>query len=191
VRQASDVINGFPLRFERAWLSGMRTKLGLIREEADDMELAVGLLSVLETQNADFTRVFRSLSKAASGEAPASRSLFANPAGFDVWLPLWQARLEREDAPADEKIAAMNGANPVYIPRNHMVEAALESAAPGVTLRRSSGWSGCSPTRSRSAGAGGLCTGSALGLRALHHLLRHLSPPPWLWRWIIGIRAGP
>jgi uncharacterized protein YdiU (UPF0061 family) len=80
VRQASDVINRFPLSYERAWLSGMRTKLGLIREEADDMELAVGLLSVLETQNADFTRVFRSLSKVAvSGDPSASRSLFANP----------------------------------------------------------------------------------------------------------------
>jgi uncharacterized protein YdiU (UPF0061 family) len=91
------VINGFPLSYERAWLAGMRTKLGLIREEPEDMELATGLLSVLETQNADFTRVFRSLSKAAAGDASASRALFANPAGFDVWLPLWQARLERED----------------------------------------------------------------------------------------------
>jgi uncharacterized protein YdiU (UPF0061 family) len=76
----------------------MRAKLGLAREEPEDMELAVGLLAVLETQGADFTRVFRSLSAAVSGEACCKpRSLFDNPAGFDVWLPLWQARLERED----------------------------------------------------------------------------------------------
>jgi uncharacterized protein YdiU (UPF0061 family) len=109
----------------------MRAKLGLAREEPEDMELAVGLLAVLETQGADFTRVFRSLSLAVSGEAAAPRSLFDNPAGFDVWLPLWQARLAREDRTDDEKMAAMNQANPVYIPRNHMVEAALESAAKG------------------------------------------------------------
>jgi uncharacterized protein YdiU (UPF0061 family) len=131
VKRASDVVNGFPEVYERAWISGMRAKLGLAREEPEDMELAVGLLAVLETQGADFTRVFRSLSPAVSGEAAAPRSLFDNPAGFDVWLPLWQARLAREDRTDDEKMAAMNQANPVYIPRNHMVEAALESAAKG------------------------------------------------------------
>jgi len=131
VRQAGEVINGFPLAYERAWLSGMRAKLGLVREEPEDMELATGLLAVLETQNADFTRVFRSLASAASGELSATRALFGNSAGFDVWLPLWQARLAREDVPVEDRIAAMNRGNPVYIPRNHMVEAALNSATKG------------------------------------------------------------
>jgi uncharacterized protein YdiU (UPF0061 family) len=101
VRQASEVINGFPLSYERAWLAGMRTKLGLVRQEPEDRELANGLLAVLETQNADFTRVFRSLSKAAAGDASASRALFANPAGFEAWLTLWRTRLERENDPAE------------------------------------------------------------------------------------------
>ncbi|MCC0035963.1 MAG: YdiU family protein [Hoeflea sp.] len=131
VRQAGDIINGFPLAYERAWLSGMRAKLGLTREEADDMDLAVGLLAVLETQNADFTRVFRSLGQAATGEVAPARALFANPAGFDVWLALWQARLAREEMPAEKRVAAMNRVNPVYIPRNHMVEAALGAAISG------------------------------------------------------------
>jgi len=131
VRQAGEVVNGFPLAYERAWLSGMRAKLGLVGEEAGDMELATGLLAVLEAQTADYTRVFRNLSLAASGDAAATRSLFANPAGFDVWLPLWQARLQREAAVVEERIAAMNRVNPVYVPRNHMVEAALSSATKG------------------------------------------------------------
>jgi uncharacterized protein YdiU (UPF0061 family) len=131
VRQAGEVVNGFPLAYERAWLSGMRAKLGLAGEEAGDMDLATGLLAVLETQNADFTRVFRSLSLAASGDTSATRSLFANPAGFDGWLPLWQARLQREAADAAERKAKMDRVNPVYVPRNHMVEAALSSASKG------------------------------------------------------------
>ena len=131
VRQAGEVVNGFPLAYERAWLSGMRAKLGLVDEEAGDMDLATGLLAVLETQNADYTRVFRSLSVAASGDTTASRSLFENPAGFDVWLPLWQARLQRDTAAAEARAAHMNRVNPVYVPRNHMVEAALSSATKG------------------------------------------------------------
>ncbi|MGJ8570855.1 MAG: protein adenylyltransferase SelO [Hoeflea sp.] len=131
VRQAGEVVNGFPLAYERAWLSGMRAKLGLVGEETGDMELATGLLAVLQTQNADYTRVFRSLSLAASGDATATRALFTNPAGFDLWLPLWQARLQREEDAIEERVAALNRANPVYVPRNHMVEAALVSATKG------------------------------------------------------------
>ena len=131
VRQAGEVVNGFPLAYERAWLSGMRAKLGLVGEEAGDIELANGLLAVLETQNADYTRVFRSLSQAVSGEEAETRALLASPAGFDAWLPLWQARLARDDTPDAERVAAMNRVNPVYIPRNHMVEAALASATKG------------------------------------------------------------
>ena len=131
VRQASDVINGFPLAYERAWLAGMRAKLGLARQEPEDMELATGLLAVMETQSADFTRVFRSLSRAVAGDAAPTRALFANSAGFDVWLALWQARLEGEDGTVEDRCAAMDRVNPVYIPRNHMVEAALDSATRG------------------------------------------------------------
>ena len=131
VRQASEAINGFPESYERAWLAGMRAKLGLEREEPEDIDIATGLLAVLETQGADFTRVFRSLSSAASGDAAATRALFDNAAGFDLWLPLWQARFAREFAAAEDRIAAMDRVNPVYIPRNHMVEAALASATKG------------------------------------------------------------
>jgi len=131
VRQAGEAINRFPLAYERAWLSGMRAKLGLVREEPEDMELATGLLAVLETQAADYTRVFRSLGRAANGDVAPTRALFANPAGFDLWLPMWQARLAREDGNAEGRAAAMDRVNPVYIPRNHMVEAALKSATEG------------------------------------------------------------
>jgi uncharacterized protein YdiU (UPF0061 family) len=63
VKRASDVVNGFPEVYERAWISGMRAKLGLAREEPEDTELAVGLLAVLETQapiSPVFSAVFRS-----------------------------------------------------------------------------------------------------------------------------------
>lgn len=131
VARASEVINGFPEVYQRAWISGMRAKLGLSGQEEQDIELATGLLSVMETQSADFTRVFRSLSSSIAGDASGSRALFANPAGFDIWLAQWRARLERDPMPESERRAAMDGTNPVYIPRNHLVEAALADATQG------------------------------------------------------------
>ncbi|MDF1607533.1 YdiU family protein [Hoeflea sp. YIM 152468] len=131
VRQASDAINGFPLVYEQEWMSGMRAKLGLAVEEPGDMELATGLLSVMEAQAADFTRVFRSLGQVAAGDAEVAGALFQDPSGFDRWLTLWQARLAREPGSPDERARAMNLVNPVYIPRNHRVEAALAAAGKG------------------------------------------------------------
>lgn len=131
VRQATDALDRFPLHYERAWLSGMRAKLGLAHAEDGDRALAEGLLAAMDGQNADFTRVFRSLSAVAGGESDVARALFDDPSGFDVWLKTYQARLGREEASAELHAAAMNRVNPVYIPRNHMVEAALEAAAKG------------------------------------------------------------
>ncbi|MCY0147167.1 YdiU family protein [Hoeflea sp. G2-23] len=131
VRMASEVINGFPEAYQDAWLEGMRQKLGLECEEDTDMELATDLFSVMEGQNVDFTQLFRSLSHVAAGQAEAARTLFDDPAVFDGWLAAYRERLLREPGTVQERAAAMNRANPVYIPRNHMVEAALEAAAKG------------------------------------------------------------
>ncbi|MBC7283928.1 YdiU family protein [Hoeflea sp.] len=131
VRQASEAINGFPLVYERTWLAGLRLKLGLDGAEEGDRELSEALLAVMENGQADFTRVFRSLSSAASGDMSKTRALFDDPSQIDAWLEGYRARLARDPGSAEDRAAAMNRANPVYIPRNHMVEAALQSAAGG------------------------------------------------------------
>ena len=131
VRQASEVINAFPLAYERAWLTGLRAKLGLATEQDGDRELGEALLSLMAAQAADFTRVFRSLSAVVLGDADRVRTEFADPAAIEPWLERYQARLALETGPAEDRAAAMDRVNPVYIPRNHMVEAALQSATRG------------------------------------------------------------
>ncbi len=97
----------------------MRAKLGLVGAEDGDFDLATALFAAMEGQGVDFTLLFRAL----AGEDGEPRALFADPAGFDAWLPRWRERLG-----GGKDAAAMNAANPLYIPRNHMVEAALDAA---------------------------------------------------------------
>ena len=59
------------------------------------------------------------------------RRLFAAPAAFDAWAARWRARLDAEARPAADVAAAMDRTNPVYIPRNHLVEDALAAATGG------------------------------------------------------------
>jgi serine/tyrosine/threonine adenylyltransferase len=44
---------------------------------------------------------------------------------------LWQERLAREPIDHAERAARMEAVNPLYIPRNHMVDAALKAAEAG------------------------------------------------------------
>jgi uncharacterized protein YdiU (UPF0061 family) len=119
VEAATDAVRGFTGRYEDYWASGMAAKLGL---EAPDPALATDLLALLHAQQVDFTGFFRALSRGSA------RDLFLDREAFDAWASRWEALL-----PADRSAAraAMDRVNPVYIPRNHRVEAALAAATGG------------------------------------------------------------
>jgi uncharacterized protein YdiU (UPF0061 family) len=80
---------------------------------------------------ADFTLTFRRLCDAAAGpEGDAGvRALFADPAAYDGWAVEWRRRLEEEFADGQARATAMRRLNPAFIPRNHLVEAALDAAS--------------------------------------------------------------
>ncbi|MCF1709481.1 YdiU family protein [Tabrizicola sp. J26] len=128
VERATDVLQGFVPAYERAWTDRMRAKLGLAEAEDGDAALALGLLAIMEAERADWTLVFRRLSRVAQGDASAFRLLFGNPAAVDDWLTLWQARCMRDGRPAEVRAAAMDRVNPLVIPRNHKVEEAIAAA---------------------------------------------------------------
>jgi uncharacterized protein YdiU (UPF0061 family) len=71
------------------------------------------------------------LSQVVRGDGAAVRGRFADPAAFDAWSQVWQARLARQGEPAEAIAQRMDRTNPVYIPRNHKVEEALGAAVAG------------------------------------------------------------
>jgi uncharacterized protein YdiU (UPF0061 family) len=120
---ANAAISRFPETFRRHWLAGMRAKLGLSNEEADDGALAQDLLAWMHRHGADFTNTFRGL---ASGSM-RGEAVFRAP-DFNLWFDRWQARLKRQPDPWEASRRLMNTHNPAVIPRNHRVEEALEAA---------------------------------------------------------------
>ena len=114
--------------YESYWLSGMRSKIGLTTEDILDEELINDLLKIMEAGQADFTLVFRRLSKTLQGDSDAVRNLFKEPDAFNAWVVRWQKRLEQEDILAETTAQAMDRVNPIYIPRNHKVEESLAAA---------------------------------------------------------------
>ena len=114
----------FQNRYDAVWSAGMRAKLGVPGVEARVvMPLVHEVLELLKENRVDYTSFFRHLGRAARGDTEFARGLFANLRGFDDWMSRWRAL--SPDAHVMDRI------NPVYIPRNHLVEEALAAATAG------------------------------------------------------------
>lgn len=60
-----------------------------------------------------------------------ARALFDDPTAFDAWSSHWLARLESVGRATPATAAEMDAVNPIYIPRNHLVEEALAAGTDG------------------------------------------------------------
>lgn len=127
---ATEVLDTFPDRFGAQWRAGMHAKLGLERAP-DDERLVDDLLDLMQAQRADLTMTFRALGPAAGGDAAELRVLFTDPAPLDAWIDRWRTALGAEGGDPQAVATAMDRVNPVYIPRNHLVEEALAAATAG------------------------------------------------------------
>ena len=106
---ATETLGGYATRYQQAWRTGMHAKLGL--PAGTDDGLVDELPALLEEHKLDYTSFFRGL---ARGDVAL---------GLMNWVQRWRAH--RPDT------EAMNRVNPVYIPRNHLVEEALTAATAG------------------------------------------------------------
>jgi uncharacterized protein YdiU (UPF0061 family) len=122
---AQESLAGFRSRYSAAWSAGMRAKLGLPEglDDAVTSPLVEELIGLLQASHVDHTTFFRALGAAARGDAEPARGLFLDLAAFDGWAERWRA--------LGPDAAAMDRVNPVYIPRNHLVEEALSAATEG------------------------------------------------------------
>jgi uncharacterized protein YdiU (UPF0061 family) len=131
VEVATDVLQSFSDRYDRYWGHGMRTKLGIADARGEDGPLVEDLLALLQVQRVDFTSFFRALSSSVRGDAAPVRLLFAEPGAFDAWSDRWRAQMSSRSADPRTTAEAMDRVNPVYIPRNHLLEEALAAATAG------------------------------------------------------------
>jgi len=125
VALAMAALGRFEQQYDAVWSSGMRAKLGLPDglDAALTSTLVVDLLGLLQQGRVDHTTFFRALGGAARSDTGVVRVLFADPVAFDAWVERWRALGPDADA--------MDRVNPVYVPRNHLVEEALTAATEG------------------------------------------------------------
>ncbi|ABD07200.1 Protein of unknown function UPF0061 [Rhodopseudomonas palustris HaA2] len=130
VEIAQRALGGFADRFNAAYLAGLAAKLGLATTQPEDTQLAQDFLAAMAKGRADFTLAFRRLSDAAIDpvDLGAVRALFDDPTAFDEWAPRWRSRISLEEQNNTARQTEMREVNPIYIPRNHRVEAVIRAA---------------------------------------------------------------
>jgi uncharacterized protein YdiU (UPF0061 family) len=131
VETAKALVAEVPGRFATVWHAQLRRKLGLNEAHDEDGALFDALFGELERHQVDFTLFFRGLAAMLRGDGTKLEALLPDADEMVAWIADWWARLAREtDAPL-ERADAMDAVNPLYIPRNHLVEAALGAAEEG------------------------------------------------------------
>ncbi len=131
VALAQGAVDNYSDQFLEAHTAGLKAKLGLVENRAEDSTLIEDLYTLMAAEATDFTLTFRRLADLASPGTTGGQDcseLYALPSPFDPWLARWRQRLALESADPAQRQAAMYHANPIFIPRNHLVEAAIAAA---------------------------------------------------------------
>lgn len=123
IKLGQEAITGFAPLYQRYWLAGMRSKLGIFNEEPKDLALIQELLNMMQKYKVDYTNTFVALTKEALKETELERT-----PEFTQWYKTWQERLCSQEESREEAYQLMKKSNPALIPRNHRVEEALEAA---------------------------------------------------------------
>jgi uncharacterized protein YdiU (UPF0061 family) len=125
IELATDALGRYRHQYAQAWSTGMRAKLGLPDFVTDEVAstLREQLLIMMRASRVDHTSFYRDLAKVVRGDGEPARSRFVDLLAFDAWTAAWLA--------LGPDAAAMDRVNPIYVPRNQLVEEALAAATDG------------------------------------------------------------
>ena len=124
---ATDVLRSFRDRYDTHHRAGLRRRLGL--DEASGVRLveanALGaeLLTVLESEHLDLNGTLRSL---AGALRDGNSTALPTP-----WVERWRDCVLADGRDVHRVSASLDSVNPLYVPRNHEVDAALTAAVAG------------------------------------------------------------
>ncbi|MFD2205559.1 protein adenylyltransferase SelO [Kiloniella antarctica] len=136
-----ETIDGFQDIFSDYYFNGFGEKLGLLTLTESDPDFIGDSLKLLSDNEVDFTLFFRHLTGVArslledgddkGGSVENLRDLFKEPEALDNWLVSWRKRLSQGENTPAERHEKMKSVNPIFIPRNHQIEAMIQAAITG------------------------------------------------------------
>jgi len=118
-------LNEFPSIFSNNWYNMMYKKLGILKPIEKDKILVDSLLELMNNYKADYTNTFAALTL-----DDVSNDVLFTSNKFKKWQKKWKDRINSLNNNA-KSFKLMKEQNPLIIPRNHLVELALENSING------------------------------------------------------------
>ncbi len=122
IELVQDILNQFPIEYSIKWHEMMFNKLGIENYNEEDKKIIEKLLKLMVSYEADYTNTFAALTFNKENKDSLSRS-----DDFISWKNKWKQRIKNKEN--SNKIMQRN--NPIYIPRNYLVESALTNCVNG------------------------------------------------------------
>ncbi len=106
-------------KFEKDRWRALAKKFGITDFMTDDIQIIKSFLDYLQIEKLDFTQSFRNLPQLFAGD----KSQYVESEELDQFLKLWKQR--------SPNISDLDNINPLYIPRNHLIQKAIEDSYKG------------------------------------------------------------
>ncbi|MGB3603594.1 MAG: YdiU family protein [Gordonia sp. (in: high G+C Gram-positive bacteria)] len=129
IAAATATLNTFDELYDARLTAGLAAKLG-VADIAFDRALLDDLLTLMHDHRADWTGTFRALADELRGN-PDSLDVLIPREATRSWVSRWRAALGSCALDEQQTAARMDGVNPAYIPRNHLLDEALRAATDG------------------------------------------------------------
>lgn len=125
--QLNAALDSFTERFYHYWGKKIREKLGLIGKNNQIADLINHFFQLMQQYKPDFTNTFRLMSDAIDSEQDQHLLIKAlgDQSHSKQWVSDWSNCINQQGISIQQIKNKMNQVNPVYIPRNHLVENAI------------------------------------------------------------------
>lgn len=121
VKMAQEVINSFPAIYQEKWWQMNGLKLGFTRISNNEKQLIEDLLSWMQNNQADYTNTYLAI----ANYHQQTDEKYSAP-DFAQWYQRWEEALKANNISLTSALNTMQQHNPTFIPRNHLVEKALD-----------------------------------------------------------------
>ncbi len=128
IKKAEALLENFIGEYSNHYQTFFARKLGFDQSSPQTEQLSQAFLDLLATESLDFTLSFRALIDQITDPQNPQENLYQLPKKLEPWLQQWRAELTQQGIPANQAAKTLADNNPIFTPRNHWVEAALQKA---------------------------------------------------------------
>ena len=125
---ATAVLDNFSIETNQRILDLMCKKIGISGSKEKNHSILRRLLKIMMENQADYTLTFRNISKVLTENSDEFFQLFKDKNEIHQWLKDWRAVVNSENSDLMSLEKNLNEINPIYIPRNHQVQQAIDKA---------------------------------------------------------------